>query len=136
MKKSKAKTVFLIGIIITFSIAGCTKEKEKANSKFVGTYIGNANCDGSITNESIPIEASSNDASGIKMFLNSAHTLNASVNGNSISIPVQNFPSGNENYRYSGLGTLNGNALSLTISVLYSSVDPDYPYTCVFTLSK
>jgi hypothetical protein len=131
--------VLLMALVSVIGINSCAKEKKvNPNAQFGGTYIGTANCDGSVTSESIPVEASSSNSSGIKIYLNSLQVLTATVNGNYISVPVQNFsyPSG-ENYRYSGSGTLTGNALDLTLSILYSSSsDPDYPYQCTYTLSK
>lgn len=112
-----------------------SKCETKANAQFAGNFTGQMNCDGSSNAESIPVEARI-DPTGITIHLNSLQTLMATVNGNSITIPVQNFPSGSENYRYSGNGTLNGNNLSLTLYVLYSSNDPDLSYICTFTGNK
>lgn len=111
------------------------KCETKANAQFAGDYTGQMNCDGSPNTESIPIEGSVNP-NAITIHLNSLQSLTATVNGNAITIPVQNFPSGSENYRYSGSGTLNGNNLSLTLYVLYSSNDPDISYICTFTGNK
>ncbi len=164
MKKFSAVFSLLFLFILSTQITSCTQDKckgvtcqnggtcsngncncvtgyegancqTKANAKFVGNYTGTSNCDGSVSSETVPIEAGI-DAASIKIYINSVHTLNATINGNAISIPVQNFPSGSENYRYSGSGTLSGNAITLSVSVLYSSVDPDYAYQCVYTLSK
>ena len=107
----------------------------KANTRFVGDYTGSANCGGSPDPASFPIEAL-NDPLSIQIDIESGHYLEATVNGDAITIPVQNFPSGSENYRFSGNGTLNGNVLTLTIYVLYSSVDPDLYYTCTYSCSK
>ncbi len=112
-----------------------TKCETKVNAEFTGNYTGQMTCDGSGNTESFPIEAAT-DPSTIIIHVTSLHALTATVNGNSITIPVQNFPSGSENYRYSGNGTLNGNNLSLTLYVLYSSNDPDLSYICTFTGNK
>lgn len=112
-----------------------SKCETKANAQFAGTYNGQVNCAGSINSDFIPIE-SGTDPFTITIHLNTLQSLVATVNGNTITVPVQNFPSGSENYRYSGTGTLNGNNLSLTLYVLYSSNDPDLSYICTFNGSK
>ncbi len=136
MKNLKRNTALLMAVLIISIISGCTKVKDKcegivcqnpgtcangncqcstgyegtkcetkANAKFAGNYTGQMNCDGTSDNESIPIEALT-DPLSVTIYLNSQHLLTATVSGNSITIPVQNFPTGNENYRYSGNGTL------------------------------
>lgn len=108
----------------------------KANSKFVATYAGQSICDGTNTPENIPLEAGV-EPFAIIIHLNSLQQINATVSGNSITIPLQTLIYGVESYRFSGSGTLNGNNLNYTLYVLYTNgVDPDYSYICTFSGNK
>ncbi len=106
-----------------YSGANC---QTAANDQFIGTFVGQINCGGGASAASQPITAGLNGSPFSILLLSPPDNLNATVSGNSLTIPYQTFADGNT---FSGSGTINGNSLSITLILTSSGTTT----TCYFT---
>ncbi len=91
------------------------KCETKTNEKFAGIYVGNETCSFWRTGSVAVSIAPKTDP--LNILINyGGELLNATINGNSISIPNQ---IGSDGWQWNGNGSLNNNTLNLTVTDSY-----------------
>ncbi len=107
----------------------------RVNAKFAGTYTGSTPCEPNVVAVGITSATASPVIITIE-FLETSGTwveVEATVSGNTITISPQAKNIAGDNYTVDGTGTLNGNSISLTITLDDGTGSPS---TCTFTGTK
>ncbi len=100
--------------------------------KFLGTYDVTETCDGTTYNYNITINESSTSADGILIenFFDIGITVNATVSGNTLTIPTQ-IGQGTA-ATFEGSGNISGNTLELS----YTGIEAGVSLTCTADATK
>jgi hypothetical protein len=127
-KAMKTNILFLILCIILMS-AECNKDEVQPDrDKFLGTYGVVETCGEGNQSYDIRIDKSSQGGNFILIYnlYDEDLTINATVSGSNITIPVQVF----EGVTYSGSGSISGNNLTISFSISETDWDDNCSAMC------